>query len=87
MKIIYAIGIVSVTIIIGLLFKVLPTSPWAAFIGWSEFNDYLPYINYFVPVDKIIVISEVWIVAIYMFINVKLAEKAINTVTNLLPFV
>lgn len=86
MKIVYALGTVALTIIIGLLFKVLPTSPWLAYIGWQEFNDYLPYINYFVPVDKIIVISEVWLTAVYIFLNVKLCEKAINIITDILPF-
>ena len=41
---VYAILFAAVVIIVGLLFKILPTSPFLAYLGVSEFSQYLPYI-------------------------------------------
>lgn len=83
---VYAILFAAVVIIVGLLFKILPTSPFLAYLGVSEFSQYLPYINYFVPVDFFIAASEAWLIALTAFLFVKLSQKAISVVSDITPF-
>lgn len=83
---IYAILFAAVVIVIGLLFKVLPTSPFLAYLGVSELSKYLPYINYFVPIDFFIAASEAWLIALNAFLFVKLTQKAVTAVSDVSPF-
>lgn len=83
---VYAILFACVVIIIGLMFKILPTSPFLAYLGISELSKYLPYINYFVPIDFFIAASEAWLVALTAFLFFKLSRKALSTCTDILPF-
>lgn len=83
---IYAILFAAVVIVIGLLFKVLPTSPFLAYLGASELSKYLPYINYFVPIDFFIAASEAWLIALHVFLYVKLTQKAVTAVSDVSPF-
>ena len=83
---IYAILFAAVVIVIGLLFKVLPTSPFLAYLGVSELSKYLPYINYFVPIDFFIAASEAWLICLHAFLFVKLTQKAVTAVSDVSPF-
>lgn len=83
---VYAILFAAVVIVIGLLFKILPTSPFLAYIGVSDLSGYLPYINYFVPIDFFIAASEAWLIALTAFLMVKLSQKAISLVSDVSPF-
>lgn len=85
MQLIYGIMFAVLVTCIALVFKILPGSPFLAYLGWSDFSDYLPYINYFVPVDAFIVMSEGWLACITVWFIVKFAIKAINTVSDLKP--
>lgn len=85
MKLIYGIIVAILAVIIALLFKVLPTSPFLAYLGWSDFSEYLPYINYFIPIDSFIVIGESWLSCVGIWFVVKLARKAVATVSDISP--
>lgn len=82
---IYAIAFAIVATVIGLAFKILPTSPFLAFMGLSDLSQYLPYINYFVPIDFFIVASEAWLVALTAFMVLKFSRKAISFVSDIMP--
>lgn len=85
MKLIYGIIVAILAVIIALLCKVLPTSPFLAYLGWSDFSEYLPYINYFIPIDSFIVIGESWLSCVGIWFVVKLARKAVATVSDISP--
>ena len=85
MQLIYGVMFAVAVLAIGLLCKVLPTSPFAAYLSASAFNDYLPYINYFIPIDTFIVIGESWLVALVVWYLVKIAIKAVSTVSDISP--
>lgn len=60
--------------------SILPDSPFV-FIDNSVIKDYLGYINYFAPITEIIVILELWIIAIgtyYLYQIILRWIKAIN---------
>lgn len=85
MKLLYGIIVAILAVIIALLCKVLPTSPFLAYMSWSGFSEYLPYINYFVPIDAFIVIGEAWLSCVGIWFVVKLARKAVATVSDISP--
>lgn len=82
---IYAIGFAIVVTVIGLCFKILPTSPFLAYIGVSDFGQYLPYINYFIPIDFFICATEAWLMALTAYIVLKFSRKAISFVSDIMP--
>lgn len=83
---IYAIGFAIVVTVIGLCFKILPTSPFLAYLGLSDLSEYLPYINYFVPIDFFIAATEAWLIALTAYIVLKFSRKAISFVSDIMPF-
>ena len=85
MKLLYGSIVAILAVIIALLCKVLPTSPFLAYMSWSGFNEYLPYINYFVTIDAFIVIGEAWLSCVGIWFVVKLARKAVATVSDISP--
>ena len=85
MKLVYGLIFGVLVIAIGLAFKILPTSPFLAYLGWTEFNDYLQYINYFIPIDSFIVIGEGWLICVTAWFFLKFARKAVATVSDVSP--
>lgn len=83
----FIIGFATVFIVvcIGLVCNILPTSPFLSYISWSGYSEYLPYINYFVPIDFYIVTGEGWLIALSAYIFLKFARKSIATVSDLMP--
>lgn len=75
MQLLYGIIFAMLVLCVGLVFKILPTSPFLAYLGVSEFSEYLPYINYFVPIDAFIVISDGWLIAVTAGFTLNLPEK------------
>ena len=84
-KVVFSIIVVAVTFVICFLVGILPQSPFLAYIGWSDLSNYLGYINYFLPIDKIIVISEAWLLAIAPWILAQLSIKAIKVLGEYIP--
>lgn len=84
-KIALSIASVGVVFLVALFCGLLPQSPFLAYLGWSELNDYLCYINYFLPIDQIIVISDAWLTCIAPWILAQNAIKAIKILGNWTP--
>lgn len=82
-----SIWIVAAIAVFSIASMILPASPFTSYLVWSDLSDYLPYINYFVPVDKIFAISEVWLAAVNLLMTYQFATKAVSTVTDLMPLV
>lgn len=57
-----------ILIVFALISAVLPTSPFQAFLNSSvvgkTYAAYLPYINYFLPLDQIIAVLQAWIACV-----------------------
>lgn len=51
----------------GFLASVLPTSPFRQFIDRFQGIEYLGWLNWFVPVQEILVVMGVWLVSIAAF--------------------
>lgn len=82
---IMAIAAVIITVMVALVCDLLPTSPFLSYISWSGFSDYLPYVNYFVPVDFFIASGEAWLIALTFYIGIKFARKAISACSDIMP--
>lgn len=85
MQLIYGIIFAITVACIAIAFKILPGSPFLAYMGLSEFNEYLPYINYFIPIDAFIVMSEAWLAALSIWLVFKFGVKAAATCSDLSP--
>jgi hypothetical protein len=49
--------------VIGVIFALLPDSPFKV-INNSPIAEYLPTINYFIPISEMLTIGEAWLVAV-----------------------
>ena len=49
------------------VYGLMPTSPFAPFIGKIADLPYLNYLNWFVPVKQLIIIGNAWLVAIFLW--------------------
>ena len=85
-KVITSIAAVAVVALVCFLLGILPQSPFLAYLGWSDLNEYLAYINYILPIDQIIVISEAWLLCIAPWILSQLSIKAIKVLGEYIPF-
>lgn len=53
--------------IVGSLLSFLPDSPFTSFIDSIENLDFLPYLNWFVPVGTLIAIGTAWLACIAVY--------------------
>ncbi len=56
-----------IKIIVGALLSFLPDSPFTAFIEQIEGLDFLPFLNWFVPVGTLIGIGTAWLTCIAIY--------------------
>ena len=56
-----------VTKFLDWVLKLLPTSPFAAYIDALENIPFLAYLNYFLPISTFVSIGEAWLVAVGLF--------------------
>lgn len=56
-----------VTKFLDWVLKLLPTSPFSAYIDALENIPFLAYLNYFLPISTFIAIGEAWLVAVGLF--------------------
>lgn len=84
--IIYSILFAIIVCFIGLVFKFLPSSPFLLYLGYSDLNEYLPYINYFVPIDGFIAVTEAWLLALTAYMFFQFGRKAVSFVSDISPF-
>lgn len=66
------------TIITGIL-SILPASPFSA-IDNSSVSEYLGYLNWIIPLDQIIAILEVWLIAIATFYIISIALRWVKAI-------
>lgn len=85
-KLVFGIASAAVLMLVALFTGILPESPFLAFMKWSEMNQYLAFINYFIPVDQIIVISEAWLLCLVPWIIAQLIIKAVKILGEYIPF-
>lgn len=84
-KVVFAIASSAVVILIALFTGLLPESPFLAYMNWSEMNEFIGFINYFIPIDQIIVISEAWLLCLGPWIIAQLIIKAIKILGEYIP--
>ena len=65
--------------ILSIILNILPPSPFQL-INNSAIADYLPYINYFVPVSEVIVILQVWLVSVGSYYIYSIALRWIKAI-------
>lgn len=65
--------------VLSLIFSILPTSPFVI-LDNSVIADYLPYINYFVPLNEVIVILQAWLLAIGSYYIYQIALRWIKAI-------
>ena len=56
-----------VTKFLDWVLKLLPTSPFAAYIDALENIPFLASLNYFLPISTFVAIGEAWLVAVGLF--------------------
>lgn len=49
------------------IFSFLPKSPFSSMIKEMDSLTFLPYINYFIPIDKLLAMTALWLGAITVF--------------------
>lgn len=65
--------------VLSLIFSILPPSPFSI-IDNTPIKEYLPYINYFVPVNEIIVIFQSWLLAVGAYYIYQIALRWIKAI-------
>lgn len=50
--------------VVNVLVAILPTSPFESVMHYFSEFEYLPYINYFIPVEAILAVMELWLGAV-----------------------
>jgi hypothetical protein len=71
---------------ISIVTMMLPASPFLSYLALGDISSYLPYINYFVPVDRFVVMTETWLAALMIWFALLFGRKAITTCTDIVPF-
>lgn len=84
-KVVLAIASAAALMLVALFTGILPQSPFLAYMDWAEMNEYMGFINYFIPIDQIIVISEAWVLCIGPWILVQLIIKAVKILGEYIP--
>ncbi|MGN0335947.1 MAG: hypothetical protein ACI4EE_00420 [Lachnospiraceae bacterium] len=85
-RLIFSIAAVAVVALVSLFCGILPQSPFLAYLNWTQLHDYLGYINYFLPISEIIVISEAWLLCIAPWLLAQNCIKAIKILGEYIPF-
>lgn len=73
-KLIGAVGAV-----INLIFSILPPSPFQ-FLDNSIIKEYLPTLNYFLPISEVLIIGETWLIAVGVFYGYQIVLRWIKAI-------
>lgn len=66
------------------LFSILPDSPFRPYIKQLGEFDFLGYLNWFVPFDSCVTITELWVAAVFIYYNYdKIKEVIYKIISNL----
>ncbi len=61
-------GIANVLeLLVELCCAILPTSPFRTFVAYFEKFEYLPYINYFLPIDMFCAVMQAWLTCVALW--------------------
>ena len=75
-----------IKVIIGVLFRILPDSPFRPYIDKLGTFDFLGYLNWIIPFDACADITGVWIVGVFIYYNYdkirKILDKIIDNIFN-----
>ena len=85
-KILFSVLSVALLLIVCFLCGVLPESPFLAYIDYSELNDYLGFINFVLPIDQIIAVSEAWLLCLGPSLLSQYAIKGLLVLGEYIPF-
>lgn len=77
---------VVVIVLVCFLCGILPQSPFLAFLGAEEVNEYLYAINYFVPIDAFITIGSAWLLAVAPWVISQFAISGVKILGQYIPF-
>lgn len=75
------IGITGITdwgfklLILSICLTLLPQSPFAAFVSLTNDIPYLQYLNWFVPIDGIFAVMEVWLQVVLVYMGYMIALR------------
>jgi hypothetical protein len=71
------VGLLS-TLLLGVI-NILPDSPFQTTLNGEIYSlDFLPYLNWFIPFDNALKITELWVVAIVAYYLYDIVKKIIN---------
>jgi len=65
--------------VLNIIFSVLPSSPFKA-IDNSFIAEYLPTINFFIPVSQIIAIGQAWLLCVGVYYIYQIALRWIKAI-------
>lgn len=68
--------------IVDIACTILPQSPFLRFEKWLSLNEYLSYIQYFLPISESIAILEAWIACIIFWYVYRFIRRAILIISN-----
>ena len=74
-----------ILIVLAVACNFLPDSPFKSYLNGgvlSALQPYMKYINWFLPVEEIICILEVWVVCIAQYFFWELCQKILNSVSS-----
>lgn len=74
-----------ILVVLAVACNFLPDSPFKSFLNASALaplQPYMKYINWFLPVEEIICILEVWVVCIAQYFFWELCQKILNSVSS-----
>lgn len=84
-SLVYTVAIaVAISIILALCWEYLPDSPFQTFIKGTEmgtFNEYVKYIGYFIPINRMIVVMEAWVLCMTNWYTFKIILRLFNGVS------
>ena len=81
-----AVASMAVLVLVGFICGILPESPFRAFMQAEEVNEYLSYINYFIPIDVFITIGSAWLLAVVPWIVCHHVVVGVKLIGEWIPF-
>lgn len=66
--------------VVGWLLQLLPTSPYKAFIEQCDSQQYLRYLNWFIPISSFIAIGEALLTCIAVYYLYQLIARKVSLI-------
>lgn len=62
-------------LILSLCISLLPQSPFNAYIGYVDAIPYLSYLNWFIPIDGILLVMQAWLQVVLIYCGYMVALR------------